>query len=151
MNINFSEIKNYFNTGYQIAIEQGGKFYHRSVCVLTQASSYIRQDKYMSIATVLMANILFFEIAARVMDLADKTFSKGLGLDIKNRTVLNTKSVVLVTFFTGLVAGMNVGLQKGLRLPLSSLQITGISLAVFGNYVLFRMYLASGKNQVIQE
>jgi hypothetical protein len=144
MNINVDSIKNYFQMGYQFAIEQGGKLGDYSIQVLKQALDHIKQDSHLAGATVVVSNIFFLETALLITNLVNQSVMCLFGSEDKcsERAIL-AHSFAVLTINVSLIIGMNVALYQGLRLPVKPFVTAAISTATCTSYILFRLFRAN--------
>lgn len=138
MNFNVTEIREQLSIGFQITLEQCGKLSNHSVRIIKEALEPIKHDLRLAGAIVVVANIVFFEIALRLTKLSDKLFSKYVNSEE------NCKNIFALTLFSSLMIGINVGLSKGLQL--SPLVTAGISTATVFSYILFKFCIAPDKD-----
>ena len=144
MNINIDGIKSQLQQGYEFVADQTGKLAHHSVRLLKQALERIRGDSRLAVATVVVANILFFEIAFLVTKIADKLFESFFGPeDNRSERTIMINSFIVVTMISSLLVGMNVALYRGLQSPLSPLVTAAVSTATCVSYILFSAWRAS--------
>lgn len=152
MHINASAIKNQVYAIWNTVIEEGGKLANRTVKVLKPYLDYVRSDKRAAGASVVIANIIFFEIALRVANLAEILFTRLFGEEEHlSQTGKGIKGIFMVVLLTSLIAGMNAGLSKGLKLPLSPLMTAAISASSCVSYICFRLWWASGSDDAVNK
>lgn len=131
MDINSLGIKNYFREGYQRIAEQAGKLLHHTL-------SHLQQDHRLALMTVVGVNILFAEVAFRIVVLSDPLFAKirkclgNYGKLLHDLTVINAISFSCY--------GMNFALIR--RLPNLNPFVTGmIAAATVCSYFPIRVNL----------
>lgn len=152
MSINVDGIKNHLRHAYQFVINQYGKLAGHTVRILTPILAHIRQDARLAFGTVVVANVIFFEITYLITSLANKILVRLFGSeDQLSERSIGIRAFVLLSFASSLFVGMNMVLHRTLQPSLSPFVSTAVSTTACVGMILFHMWRASGNKEDVKK
>lgn len=128
----------------QAIAEQGGKLKGRTMPLVNKTMTHIRRDPLIAGVLIAGANIGILKLAFKAAEATDRQFASRWGAQ-KNwsSTGKFVHSMTLLSIFSAVMIGMNVGFYQVFKPSLSPLKATAASAITCASYAVCKLFFAA--------
>lgn len=126
--------------GYDIALKQAKQWKKYLVQQINIASIHIQKDKRWAAASLVGANIIFFEMATTIARLVSNVWNEQQHYRELDPAELNWRGFVIQLLIGGMMTAFNAAFCEYMNVPLSGWQVAVISFSTSISYVALKIY-----------
>ncbi len=126
--------------GYDIALKQAKQWGKYLVQQINMASVHIQKDKRWAVASLVGANIIFFEIATTIARLVSNVLNEQEHYRRLNPAEITWRALTIEILIGGMMTAFNGAFCEYMNIPLSGWQIAAVSFSTSISYVALKVY-----------